>query len=157
MRPAFNQAGDHAAIEQKTVMAVEKILRKVRAFARLVIGNKAEADEIVEDALILYLSTDPEPDEAERSYAFLIDAVRRLLRTSGTGLRREPDLDDDLKPLLQLPLQTREIAALHLGAGLAVEEVAVLLGIPADTAASELGEARTTIGDDTFTRRASGG
>lgn len=156
MKLAITPSDDEAYIEQKTVVAVEKILRKVRAFARMVIGNKAEADEIVEDALILYLSTDPDPDEADQSYTFLIDAVRRLFRTSGTGVRRDPDLDEGLAPLLHLPLQTREIAALHLGAGLSVGDAALLLGITPEAASIDLSIARTAIGDDVFLRTAPG-
>lgn len=99
MRLAFSQSVDDSAIELRTIMAVEKVLRKVRAFTCLVTGNRAEADEIVEDALILYLSTDPDPDEADVSYRYLISAVRRLMRTTGNRARRGTDLEPELMPL----------------------------------------------------------
>lgn len=150
MRLAFSQSADDSAIELRTVVAVEKVLRKVRAFTCLVTGNRSEADEIVEDALILYLATDPEPDEADSSYRYLISAVRRLLRTSGSRARRGTDLEPALMPLLDLPLERREIAALHLGAGLGVEDVASLVDLSEGDVLLELSAVRNTIGADTF-------
>lgn len=154
MKPAFSHFTDDSAIELKTVLAVEKILRKVRAFTCMVIGNRVEADEIVEDALILYLATDPEPEEADQSYAYLITAVRRLVRTSGARARRGPDLDPALLPLLQLPLDTREIAALHLGAQLGVTDTASLLGLSPQEATAGLVIVRRAIGPDVYDRTA---
>ncbi len=154
MKPAFSHFTDDSAIELKTVMAVEKVLRKVRAFTWIVIGNRVEADEIVEDALILYLATDPEPDDADQSYAYLITAVRRLLRTSGMPVRRGPDLDPALIPLLELPLDTREIAALHLGAKLSVPDTASLLGLTPGEATAGLVIVRRTIGPEAYDRTA---
>lgn len=150
MRLAFSQSADDSAIELRTVMAVEKVLRKVRAFTCLVTGNRAEADEIVEDALILYLSTDPDPEEAENSYRYLIAAVRRLMRTAGARARRGTDLEPELMPLLNLPIERREIAALHLGAGLGVDEVASMLEIAEGDVLLELAAARAAIGPETF-------
>jgi DNA-directed RNA polymerase specialized sigma24 family protein len=152
--PAYNQPAEHSPLELQTVMGVEKVLKKVRAFTCLVIGNRVEADEIVEDALILYLSTDPDPQEADGAYAYLIGAVRRLLRTTGARARRGSDLDEALAPLLQLPLETREIAALHLGAGLPVGETASLLGLTAEVAAAALDVVRKAIGPDTYDKAA---
>jgi len=150
LTPAYGQPADHSSIELQTVIGIEKILKKVRAFTCLVIGNRVEADEIVEDALILYLSTDPDPQQADGSYAFLIAAVRRLLRTTGARARRGSDLDEALAPLLQLQLETREIAALHLGAGLPVSETASMLGLTAEAAAAALDVVRKAIGPDTY-------
>ncbi len=149
---AYSQPGDHSEIELPTVMAVEKVLRKVRAFTCLVIGNRVEADEIVEDALILYLATDPEPNETDGAYPYLIAAVRRLLRTSGTRARRGTDLDQALAPLLDLPLETREIAALHLGSGFAIAEIANLLGLATEEAVAGLDIVRRAIGPETYDR-----
>lgn len=154
MNPAFRQSSDPSPTWLQTVMGVEKVLRKVRAFTCLVIGNRVEADEIVEDALILYLSTDPDPQEADGSYAYMITAVRRLLRTAGARARRGTDLDAALAPLLQLPLETREIAAMHLGAGLPVGEAAQLLGMSAEDAAASLDVVRQAIGPETYDRAA---
>lgn len=154
MKPAFNTPAENSSVELQNVMGVEKILKKVRAFACLVIGNRIEADEIVEDALILYLSTDPDPREADGSYAYMITAVRRLLRTMGARARRGSDLDAALAPLLQLPLETREIAALHLGAGLAVPDAANLLGITSEEAVIGLEAVRKAIGPETYDRAA---
>ncbi len=153
MEPAYNQP-EHSPIGLQTVMGVEKILKKVRAFTCLVIGNRVEADEIVEDALTLYLATDPDPQEAHNSYAYMIAAVRRLLRTTGARARRGSDLDAALAPLLQLPLETREIAALHLGAGLPVAETASLLGITPEEASTGLDAVRKAIGPETYDRAA---
>lgn len=150
MRLAFSQSDDDSAIELRTIMAVEKVLRKVRAFTCLVTGNRAEADEIVEDALILYLSTDPDPEEAETSYRYLISAVRRLMRTTGTRARRGTDLEPALMPLLSLPIERREIAALHLGAGLCVDDMAALLDIAPGDVLLELTAVRSAIGPETF-------
>jgi DNA-directed RNA polymerase specialized sigma24 family protein len=157
MNLAYSQPADPSDIEIQTVMVVEKVLRKVRAFTCLVIGNRVEADEIVEDALILYLSTDPEPNETEGAYPYLIATVRRLLRTSGARARRGPDLDQALAPLLQLPLETREIAALHLGAGFAVADTARLLEIPPEEALAGLETVRKAIGPETYDKAAPAG
>ncbi len=154
MKPAFSHFTDESGIELKTVAAVEKILRKVRVFTWLVIGNRVEADEIVEDALILYLATDPEPEEADQSYAYLVTAVRRLLRTSGARSRRGPDLNPALIPLLELPLDTREIAALHLGAKLSVPDTAAMLGLSPEEATAGLVIARRAIGPGAYDRTA---
>jgi DNA-directed RNA polymerase specialized sigma24 family protein len=152
MNLAHRRSAEHSAIELQTAMAVEKVLRKVRAFTCLVIGNRVEADEIVEDALILYLSTDPEPGDAAHCCAYMIKAVRRLMRTTGARARRGTDLDQALEPLLQLPLETRETAALHLGAGMPVGEVADLLDISADEAIERLATVRVAIGPETYDR-----
>lgn len=154
---AHSQPADHSEIELLTVMAVEKVLRKVRAFTCLVIGNRVEADEIVEDALILYLATDPEPNETDDAYPYLIAAVRRLLRTTGARARRGADLDQALAPLLDLPLETREIAALHLGAGFAIAETASLLGLAADEVVAGLDIVRRAIGPETYDKAAPAG
>ncbi len=150
MRLAFSQSADDSTIELRTIMAVEKVLRKVRAFTCLVTGNRAEADEIVEDALILYLSTDPDPEAADNAYHYMISAVRRLLRTTGTRARRGTDIEPDLMPLLSLPMERREIAALHLGAGLGVEDVAGLLEMAPGDVLLELAAVRAAIGPDVF-------
>lgn len=152
--PASCQSSDNTPLELMQVGAVEKVLRKVRAFTCLVIGNRVEADEIVEDALILYLSTDPDPHEADDSGAYLIQAVRRLLRTTGARARRGTDLDQALAPLLDLPLEIREIAALHLGIGLPVAESAALLEISPEEAVAALNTVREAIGPETFDRAA---
>ncbi len=154
MEPAYNPSSDPSSLELQTVMGVEKVLKKVRAFTCLVIGNRVEADEIVEDALILYLSTDPDPSEADGAHAYLVSAVRRLLRTTGARSRRGSDLDAALAPLLQLPLETREIAALHLGAGLPGAEVATLLGLTIEEVAAGLDTVRAAIGPETYDRAA---
>lgn len=154
MKLAFITSASHAPLDSRSVLAVEKVLRKVRAFACLVIGNRIEADEIVEDALTLYLATDPEPEEADAAYAYLVSAVRRLMRTSGARSRRNSDLDAALAPLLDLPLETREVAALHLGAGLPVIETATLLGLTPGETSIRLGIVRQSIGAETYDRAA---
>lgn len=154
LKLAFSQSGDASPLEYMTVVAVEKALRKVRAFTCLVIGNRVEADEIVEDALILYLSTDPDADDAEQACAYMIAAVRRLLRTSGARARRGVDLEQALSPLLDLSLDIREIAALHLGAGFSASETAVLLGLDIAEVAAALDAVRGAIGPETYERAA---
>lgn len=154
MNLAYSQPADPSDIDIQTVMAVEKVLRKVRAFACLVTGNRVEADEIVEDALILYLATDPEPNETDGAYPYLIATVRRLLRTNGARARRGSDLDEALAPLLHLPIETREIAALHLGAGFAVADMASLLGIAPEEAVAGLETVRKAIGAETYDKAA---
>lgn len=150
MKLALSVHSELPPLELMSVINVEKALRKVRAFARFVIGNRAEGDELVEDALTLYLSTDPEPDQCAESYTYLVRAVQRVLRTSGAVARRPTDLDSMFTPLLKLPLETREIAALHLGAGMPADEISYLLEItPAETAAG-LGMTRAAIGAEVF-------
>ena len=150
MKLALSQHGEPPPLELVTVMTVEKVLRKVRAFARFVIGNRAEGDELVEDALTLYLSTDPDPNQADASYAYLVRAVRRVLRTSCAAPRQGSDLDETFAPLLDLPLDIREIAGLHLGAGLAVDDIASFLEITPEDAVAGLDAARAAIGSVAF-------
>ncbi|MBI1400821.1 hypothetical protein [Hyphomonas sp.] len=150
MKLAPSLHGEPPALEYMTVMTVEKVLRKVRAFARLVIGNRAQGDELVEDALTLYLSTDPDPDQADESYAYLVRAVCRVLRTSGAVPRLPIDLDAEFAPLLGLALDTREIAALHLGAGLGANDIAHLLEITAEETTAGLDAARAALGAVVF-------
>lgn len=150
MKLAFIPSFGQAPLESRSVLAVEKILRKVRAFAYLVVGNRIEADEIVEDALTLYLATDPEPEAADEAYAYMVAAIRRLIRTSGARSRRSTDLDAALAPLLQLPLEIREVAALHLGAGLSVRETAGMLGQTMGETSVMLGTVRQAIGAETY-------
>lgn len=150
MKHAFIPSFGEAPLESRSVLAVEKILRKVRAFACLVIGNRLEADEIVEDALTLYLATDPEPEAADEAFAYMVSAIRRLIRTSGARSRRSTDLDAALAPLLQLPFDIREVAALHLGAGLSVQETAATLGYSTGETSVMLGAVRQAIGPETY-------
>lgn len=155
LNAAFSLSGDASPLEYMNVVAVEKALRQVRAFACLVIGNRVEADEIVEDALILYLSTDPEPEDAAEACAFIVRAVRRLMRTNGARARRGVDLDQALSPLLDLTLETREIAGLHLGAGLPVDTTAALLDLTVPEVEIGLDTVRTAIGPETYDRAVS--
>ena len=152
MKLAFIPSFGQAPLESRSALAVEKMLRKVRAFAYLVVGNRIEADEIVEDALTLYLATDPdpEPEAADEAYAYMVAAIRRLIRTSGARSRRSTDLDAALAPLLQLPLEIREVAALHLGAGLSVRETAGMLGQTMGETSVMLGAVRQAIGAETY-------
>jgi hypothetical protein len=154
MKLAPSPYGEPPALQCMTVMTVEKVLRKVRAFARLVIGNRAEGDELVEDALTLYLSTDPDPGQADEAYAYLVRAVCRVLRTSGAVPRLPFDLDPEFAPLRGLALDTREIAALYLGAGLGADVIAYLLEITAEETAAGLAAARTALGADVFDKPA---
>jgi DNA-directed RNA polymerase specialized sigma24 family protein len=151
---AFNTPEDDSSIELTTVVAVEGVLRKVRVFARFAVGNRAEADELVEDALVLYLSTDPDPAAANQAFGVLVANVRRMLRRPEARVRRDGDLDPALAPVGALPLDVREIAGLHLGVGLPVADLQRHAELPAAEVLAALIAVREAIGPEAYDRLA---
>lgn len=108
---------------------LELAVRQLRAFAKCVTANRTEADELVEDTLMLFLSEDRILNECETCFAELLEVFRRvharvaLIQTSRTSP------DKEYAALLQLALPEREVAALVLGAGMSVSQAAGLLGL----------------------------
>lgn len=104
----------------------DTVMKNSRAFARLVTGSRASGDRLVSMAMD-YMAISPcRMGSRTITFGALLDAMRTLLRLQAgpamTGAEALP-----MKSHLQLPLDVREAAALHLALGLEVEEIAALL------------------------------
>ncbi|MBY9066417.1 hypothetical protein K1X12_05880 [Hyphomonas sp. WL0036] len=113
---------------------LELAVRQLRAFARCATGSVNEADELVEDALMLFLAEDRVVDEAGACFAELLRMFRTAYERNDALLAGRVTPDDQLATLMQLTLPEREIAALCLGAGMTAEQAATLLEIPNEDA-----------------------
>lgn len=125
-------------------------------------GDRAEAEEVVQDAFVRLLprwSTVRRYDDPEawvRKVAFRLLANRqrrsrvarrllpRLARTT-TQPAASADRVDVLRALAMLPLAQREVVVLHHLVDLSVELVAAELGIPVGTVKSRLTRARAAL------------
>lgn len=108
---------------------LEMAVRQLRAYARCITANKNEADELVEDTLMLFLAEDRILRESHRCFAELLEVFRRvharaaLIQTSRSVPERE------YAGYMQLPLPERELAAFVMGGGMSVPASADLLGL----------------------------
>lgn len=136
--------------------------RRLVGIVTLAAGSRAEAEECVQEAFIRLLarwqqvSAYDDPEAWVRAVAFRLLSNRR--RKARNGLRavlrhgtpdnaQAPTGDrvDVLRALQQLPLGQRQVVVLHYLSGLAVDEVAQALEIPAGTVKSRLSRARDTL------------
>jgi len=108
-------------------------LNQARAYSRLVTGSQIAGDELVERALQYVVAPMSDANEGPSTFLALLQAMRMLVRvqhpTSPTALQTRA-----LQSHLQLPIDVREAAALHLALGLAPSEIAELL----DRSAAEI-------------------
>lgn len=106
---------------------LELAVRQLRAFARCITANKTEADELVEDTLMLFLAEDRILRECDRCFAELLGVFRRV--HSGValvqGARAAPERE--YAGFMQLALAERELAALVISGGMSVSTGAELL------------------------------
>lgn len=126
---------------------LELAVRQLRAFARCVTGNRAKADALVEDTLMLFLAEDRILNECETCFADLVDVFRRVNAGISPLATASPLPDADYTALLRLPVAEREAIALIDGAGLAPAQAADILGIPELDAVQLMANAKAQLGD----------
>ena len=126
---------------------LELAARQLRAFARCLIGNRADADGLVEDTLMLFLAEDRMHCETDACFAELLEVFRRVngrLPLSAVS-RKAPD--EDFADIMKLSLAEREIASLILGARMPVFQAAGILQMTPSEAEALLEKARAGLGD----------
>lgn len=129
---------------------LELAVRQLRAFARCVTANKAEADDMVEDTLMLFLAEDRVLRESETCFAELLEVFRRVhgriaLIQSSRGVPER-----EYAAFMQLALPERELAALVLSGGMKASHAADLLGLSLAATESLLNTVRQKLGPNTL-------
>lgn len=113
---------------------LELAVRQLRAFALCLMSSRTEADDMVEDTLMLFLAEDRILRESDACFAELLDVFRRVhgraMLIQGAG----PPPERQYAGYLQLPMPEREVAALVIGGGMTLHLAAGLLKIPAQEA-----------------------
>jgi RNA polymerase sigma-70 factor (sigma-E family) len=149
------------AAEQIRDLYVAAYPRLVQTLS-LVCGNRADAEEVVQEAFVRLVAKWPtvggydDPEAWARLVAFRLAASRwqrarhRLAaaRKLTTEPRTEPLADDrvdTLRALATLPINQRQVVVLHHMLDLPVEQVAAELGVPVGTVKSRLSRARATL------------
>lgn len=124
---------------------LELAVRQLRAFARCVSGNRAEADELVEDTLMLFLSEDRVLGEAGACFGELLKIFRNTQLRTETFQASNTTPDPEFAALMHFGLPEREVAALCLGAGMTAESAAPMLEITTEDAQRMLEECRARL------------
>lgn len=115
---------------------LELAVRQLRAYARCITANKAEADEMVEDTLMLFLAEDRILRHCETCFAQLLDVFRRVHGRAARIQASRSTPDRDYAGFLMVPLPEREVVALMIGGGFSAPQSAALLGLtPTDVQA----------------------
>jgi len=109
---------------------LELAVRQLRAFAKCVTANRIEADELVEDALMLFLAEDRILRECDACFAELVEVFRRVHARVALIQVSRTSPDKEYAALIHLSLPEREVAALVMGAGMSLPQAAGLLGLP---------------------------
>ena len=125
---------------------LELAVRQLRAFARCVTASKNEADELVEDALMLFLSEDRVLRECQACFAELLDVFRRVHGRGSIFQMSRVTADREYTGFMLLTLSEREVAALVLSGGMSEAKAADLLGLNAAQAHTMLQSARRKLG-----------
>ena len=124
---------------------LELAVRQLRSFARCITGNRSEADELVEDTLMLFLAEDRFLREAGSCFAELLSVFRRVhARSTSLSPSRTPP-EPQYAALMQLSLAEREMAALCMGAGISACQAGDILEIPSADAEALFGAARARL------------
>jgi RNA polymerase sigma-70 factor (ECF subfamily) len=128
----------------------------------LVSGNRADAEEVVQEAFLRLLPRWSRVSGYEDPEAWIRTVAFRLLSNRARGARRAvaalsrrppeereqgpgPEGLDVRRALRSLPLPQRQVIVLHYFVDLPVEAVATELGIPPGTVKSRLARARTAL------------
>ena len=109
---------------------LELAVRQLRAFARCITANKTEADELVEDTLMLFLAEDRTLRECHHCFAELLEVFRRVHSRAALIQASRAVPEREYAGYMQLSLPERELAALVMGGGMSVLVSADLLGLP---------------------------
>ena len=109
---------------------LELAVRQLRAFAVCLTASRTEADDMVEDTLMLFLAEDRILRESDTCFAELLDVFRRV--HGRATLVQTPRLQPERQyaSYLQLPMPEREVAALVMGGGMSPHQAADLLKMP---------------------------
>lgn len=137
---------DHRRVEASRGV-LELAVRQLRAFARCVTGNRAKADALVEDTLMLFLAEDRILNECETCFADLVDVFRRVNSGISPVAAASPAPDADYTGLMRLPVPEREVAALIDGAGMTPAQAADILGLSELDAVKLMSNAKAQLGD----------
>ena len=125
--------------------------------------NKADADDVVQDTLIRYLSVSKEFESEEHLKAWLLRvAINRAKDITSSFWRKNTveweDYMDDLafeepkdshlfEAVMNLPEKYRAVIHLHYFEGLSVAEIAQMLRVPEGTVKSQLSRGRALLRD----------
>jgi RNA polymerase sigma-70 factor (ECF subfamily) len=173
--PKTNSAGSSSNKSLWERRAFEKqllgIIPDLRAFARFLAGNPAEADDLVQDTIVRALNAYDHFDLSTNIKAWTFTILRNI-RINSYRKRRFEELDEatiatmaaranqedtiELKEVLQalktLPPAQREVITLVRAGGLSYEEAAVIMGCKLGTIKSRVNRAdaalRAALGED---------
>lgn len=109
---------------------LELAVRQLRAFARCLTANRTEADDLVEDTLMLFLAEDRILRESEACFAELLVVLRRVQPRAGLIQLSRSAAEPDYAAFLTLPMPEREVAALVISGGMSASHAAELLELP---------------------------
>jgi hypothetical protein len=109
---------------------LELAVRQLRAFALCLTASRTEADDMVEDTLMLFLAEDRILRESDTCFAELLDVFRRVHGRAALIQAHRPQPERQYAGYLQLPMQEREVAALVMGGGMSAHQAAGLLKMP---------------------------
>jgi hypothetical protein len=109
---------------------LELAVRQLRAFALCLTASRTDADEMVEDTLMLFLAEDRILRESDTCFAELLDVFRRVHGRATLFQGARPQPDRQYASYLQLPMREREVAALVMGGGMSAHQAADLLKMP---------------------------
>jgi len=137
--------------DQHQVAATRGVLelaaRQLRAFARGVTASRMEADQLVEDTLLLYLSEDRDLQDCEACFTDLVDVFRRVCAGRSASPHFGAAPDPGYAGVLLLTMPEREVAVMVIGGNIALKETARMLRLDLAEADRLLKNAREKLGE----------
>lgn len=125
---------------------LELAARQLRAFARCITANKTEADELVEDTLMLFLAEDRVLRHCDTCFAQLLEVFRRVYGRTALIQASKGIPDKEYVGFMQIALPEREVVALVIGGGMSASHTAGLLGLSLNEVHTLLETAREKLG-----------
>ncbi|ABI76383.1 hypothetical protein HNE_3144 [Hyphomonas neptunium ATCC 15444] len=125
---------------------LEIAVRQLRAFARCMTASKSEADELVEDTLMLFLAEDRVLRECDTCFAELLEVFRRVHGRTVLIQASRGAPDKEYAGFMQIALPEREVAALVIGGGMMPAQAAELLKLSPTQTEALLETARRKLG-----------
>lgn len=142
-------------------------LPRLRRYARMLVGDPAHADDLVQDCLVRAISNLDRWQVGTNMRAWLFTIMRNVLFNDLRRARRSPFLDSGGDPMdtvpvaadqeqrmrvldvdkafARLPPAHKEVFLLIAVEGMDYEEAAQILGVPVGTVKSRLSRARTDL------------